>query len=111
MNRHEHSDHHSPHPRDLRTVSAACAADPDKTTTESGVELVKDGKLTICTHLPYEPFQFEEDGEVVGFDVDLMDLVAKELGVEQEIINTPFEGIQSGAGHQPPASATSPRPA
>jgi len=63
---------------------------------ESSVDLVNDGALTTCTHLPYEPFQFEQSGKIVGFDVDLVDLVAKELGVTQEIVDTPFEGIQSG---------------
>jgi polar amino acid transport system substrate-binding protein len=60
------------------------------------VGLVNEGALTTCTHLPYEPFQFERGGKIVGFDVDLVDLVAKELGVKQEIVDTPFEGIQSG---------------
>jgi polar amino acid transport system substrate-binding protein len=60
------------------------------------VDLVDDGRLTTCTHLPYRPFQFEQGGEIVGFDVDLVDLVAKELGVTQTIVDTPFEGIQSG---------------
>ena len=63
---------------------------------ETSVDLVNEGALTTCTHLPYEPFQFERGGEIVGFDVDLVDLVAKKLGVEQEIVDTPFEGIQSG---------------
>jgi polar amino acid transport system substrate-binding protein len=65
-------------------------------TNESGGTLVKDGTLTTCTHLPYAPFQFEEGGKTVGFDVDLIDLVAKELGVTQAIVDTPFEGIKSG---------------
>jgi polar amino acid transport system substrate-binding protein len=64
---------------------------------EGGVELVNEGKLTNCTGLPYKPFEYEENGEVVGFDIDLIDLVAKELGVEQEVVDTPFDGIQSGA--------------
>ena len=62
----------------------------------AGIDLVKDGKLTTCTHLPYPPFQSKQGDKVVGFDVDLVDLVAKELGVKQEIVDTPFEGIQSG---------------
>lgn len=65
-------------------------------TADGGVQLVNEGKLTTCTHLPYEPFQFEEGGEIVGFDVDLVDEIAKDLGVEQEIVNIPFETIQSG---------------
>ncbi|GAA0942032.1 basic amino acid ABC transporter substrate-binding protein [Pseudonocardia zijingensis] len=62
-----------------------------------GVELVSDGVLTTCTHLPYEPFQFQDGAEIVGFDVDMVDLVAAKLGVEQQIIDMPFDGIQSGA--------------
>ena len=75
---------------------AGCAQDTETTTTESGVELIDETKLTTCTHLPYKPFQFTEGDEVVGFDVDLIDLVAEEIGVEQEIFDTPVEGIQSG---------------
>jgi polar amino acid transport system substrate-binding protein len=77
----------------------ACGEDDESQPAAGGgpdVDLVDEGALTTCTHLPYEPFQFERSGEIVGFDVDLVDLVAKELGVEQEIVDTPFEGIQSG---------------
>jgi len=63
----------------------------------AGVTLVSGGKLTTCTHLPYPPFQSNDDqGKTIGFDVDLVDLVAKKLGVEQTIVDTPFEGIKSG---------------
>ena len=63
----------------------------------SGVKLIAPGKLTVCTHLPYAPFQSNDDsGKTVGLDVDMMDLVAKKLGVQQQIVDTPFEGIKSG---------------
>jgi polar amino acid transport system substrate-binding protein len=81
----------------LALTAAGCAKKDTGETTASGVKLVKTGQLTVCTHLPYAPFQFEDaNRKVVGFDVDLMDLVAKKLGVEQSIVNTPFEGIKSG---------------
>ncbi len=81
---------------------AGCGGGGDDTDTATSAEsggpsLVQEGVLTTCTHLPYPPFQFEQDGEVVGFDVDMIDLVAKELGVEQEIVDTPFETIKTGA--------------
>jgi polar amino acid transport system substrate-binding protein len=73
------------------TTSAATNA------TGGNVTLVAPGKLTVCTHLPYAPFQYpDESGKIVGFDVDVMDLVAKKLGATQAIIDTPFEGIKSG---------------
>lgn len=80
----------------LAMLAAGCSSSaPGATAT--GIPLVNAGKLTTCTGLPYEPFEFEQDGKVVGFDVDLMDLVAQELGVTQQIVDTPFDGIQSGA--------------
>jgi len=88
----------------VAVLAAAGCGDDDADTgsggtsgAPAGVDLVKDGKLTNCTGLPYEPFEFEQGGKIVGFDVDLVDLVAKELGVTQEVIDTPFDGIQSGA--------------
>ncbi|MFF9112985.1 transporter substrate-binding domain-containing protein [Streptomyces sp. NPDC014805] len=66
-------------------------------TAAGGVELVKAGQLTTCTHLPYPPFQSEIDGKVQGFDVSLIDLVAKDLGVKQQILDTPFENFKTGA--------------
>lgn len=63
----------------------------------AGVTLIAPGKITTCTHLPYAPFQSNDDqGKTIGFDVDMIDLVAKKLGVEQTIVDTPFEGIKSG---------------
>ncbi|MFF3486016.1 transporter substrate-binding domain-containing protein [Streptomyces sp. NPDC002701] len=77
---------------------AGCSSDDDggKKTTANGVELVKGGQLTTCTHLPYPPFQSEIDGKVQGFDVALVDLVAEDLGVKQEILDQPFENFKTG---------------
>jgi polar amino acid transport system substrate-binding protein len=82
----------------LALAFAACGGDdtPGAKSERSGVDLIDDGEITTCTHLPYRPFQFERGGKIVGFDVDLIDLVAKRLGVRQSIVDTPFEGIQSG---------------
>ncbi|KUN04070.1 ABC transporter substrate-binding protein [Streptomyces yokosukanensis] len=66
-------------------------------TTVKGVHLAKGGQLTTCTHLPYPPFQSEINGKVQGFDVSLIDLVAKNLGVKQQILDTPFENFKTGA--------------
>ncbi|WP_420803254.1 ABC transporter substrate-binding protein [Streptomyces spiramyceticus] len=77
---------------------AGCGSDDDGPgEAAGGVPVVKKGKLTTCTHLPYPPFQFEQSGKVVGFDVALIDLVAKNLKVEQEIRDTPFENFKTGA--------------
>ncbi|MGC4939569.1 ABC transporter substrate-binding protein [Kribbella sp. DT2] len=66
----------------------------------AGITLVKPGKLTICTHLPYKPFQYKDGTKVVGFDVDLLDLLAKDLGLEQEVVNIEWAQVTSGAAFQ-----------
>ena len=80
---------------------AACTSSDDggsgSKTAAGGVELAKGGQLTTCTHLPYPPFQSEIDGKVQGFDVSLIDLVAKDLGVKQKVFDTPFENFKTGA--------------
>ncbi|KOU55382.1 ABC transporter substrate-binding protein [Streptomyces sp. MMG1533] len=84
----------------LVAVSACTSSDDGGSGTKTaagGVELVKAGQLTTCTHLPYPPFQSEIDGKVQGFDVSLIDLAAKDLGVKQEILDTPFENFKTGA--------------
>src|SRR3954464_13254225 len=86
----------------LLLVAGCSSSDSDSggsgsKTAAGGVELVKAGRLTTCTHLPYPPFQSEIDGKVQGFDVSLIDLVAKDLGVKQTILDTPFENFKTGA--------------
>ena len=52
-------------------LSAGCAKKDDSEVQASGVKLVEAGKLTVCTHLPYPPFQSKDaSGKVIGFDVD-----------------------------------------
>ncbi|MFF7371021.1 transporter substrate-binding domain-containing protein [Streptomyces tricolor] len=84
----------------LVLVAAGCSSDDNGgsgKTTVKGVHLAKAGQLTTCTHLPYPPFQSEVDGKVQGFDVSLIDLVAEDLGVKQQIRDTPFENFKTGA--------------
>ena len=64
----------------------------------AGPTLMAAGKLTVCTHLAYKPFQYKDDSnKIVGFDVDIIDVVAKKLGVTQDIVDIEFGQITSGA--------------
>lgn len=85
----------------LALAVAGCGSDSDDSgggETVEGVELVKADKLVVCTHLSYKPFEYkDEDGEVVGMDMDMADLVADRLDVETEIVDISFDQITSGA--------------
>ncbi|MBG6085299.1 ABC transporter substrate-binding protein [Zhihengliuella flava] len=72
--------------------SAAQSSDAD-----TGLTLMNEGKLTVCSDLPYEPFEFrDENGEIVGFDMDIASEIAADLDVELNVLDDGFEGIQSG---------------
>ena len=42
-------------------VLAGCGGGGDSTAEADGLELVQNGKLTVCSDIPYEPFEFVKD--------------------------------------------------
>ena len=44
-------------------------------------DIKKRGKLTVGTEAAYEPFEFVENGQVVGYGHDVLQLMAAKLGV------------------------------
>lgn len=69
----------------------------------SGVQLAdvqKAGKLVIATCPDFPPFENLENGEVVGIEIDIMNLICEKMGVELVIEQMDFEsvipGIQAG---------------
>lgn len=51
------------------------------------------GPLRVGTESSYAPFEFTQDGKLVGFDIDLAEAVAQELGYEIEWVQMPFDGL------------------
>jgi ABC-type amino acid transport substrate-binding protein len=69
-------------------------------TAPAGTELpefttLKDGILTVGSDIPYPPFEYREGGELVGFDIDLINEIAGRLGLETDVIDTSFDTIFS----------------
>lgn len=51
---------------------------------------------TVATDSSFVPFEFEEDGEHVGFDMDIVNGIAEEVGFDVELEVTNFDGIIPG---------------
>lgn len=50
--------------------------------------------LRVATEPAFPPFEFQaEDGELQGFDIDLMNAIGAEAGVEIQFESLPFDGI------------------
>ena len=80
----------------LSALVGGCAANAETGSVSTDPTLVKADTLTVCTDIPYEPFEFMEKGKPVGFDIELVDKVAQRLHLEPAIVDTDFDAIQSG---------------
>lgn len=59
-------------------------------------DIRKRGKLTVDTEAAYEPFEFVENGQVVGYGHDILEYMAGKLGVTLNQVNLPFQGLLPG---------------
>lgn len=69
-------------------------ADTDADAADSG--LMTPGTLVVGMNLQYKPQMFLEGDEPSGYDVDLLTLLAEEMGVELDIQNLDFNGLIPG---------------
>lgn len=61
--------------------------------------LVEAGTLTVCSDIPFPPFEFEggDNGTgYTGFDIDLLDAIAKKLDLKLAVQDVGFDALQSG---------------
>ncbi|WP_203246525.1 transporter substrate-binding domain-containing protein [Sporosarcina beigongshangi] len=81
----------------VMSVLAACGAteqDSDEKTGSSDAPETK--TLKIATSADYPPFEYVDTAvsdEIIGFDIDLATMIAKELGYELEIEDMDFNGL------------------
>jgi len=51
-------------------------------------------ELVVASSATYAPFAFEnKDKQIVGFDIDIINAIAKQQGLKIKIVNTPWSGI------------------
>lgn len=66
---------------------AACGEKADETSNV----------LTMATNAEFPPFEYLEDGKMVGAEIDMAYLIAEKLGMELEISNIDFDAALTGA--------------
>ena len=75
----------------LLTMLAACGGSGK--TIES---VQKKGTMVIATSPDFPPFEYLEDGQVVGIEIDILNAVAEKLGVTLEIQQMDFDSVVPG---------------
>jgi polar amino acid transport system substrate-binding protein len=88
----------------LGLALTACGSSSDDSKDKAGssasdLNLIKTGTLTVCSDVPYAPFEdFDKSSDVgfKGFDVDIVTAIAKELKVKLVYKDSDFNALQSG---------------
>lgn len=76
---------------------AACSSGNKKTEADNGYDLVKDGKFTFAASGELKPFSYVEGGgEMTGYDVEVGNAIAEELGLEPQQERYKFSAIVEG---------------
>ena len=78
-------------------VLAACGSDE----ASGGADLVEEGKFTYAASGEFKPFSYmNEDGTMTGFDIEVGEAVAEELGLEpvqkKQKFGSIVEGVKTG---------------
>lgn len=85
----------------LMVFLAACGSDEDKkddSQSSSGDNSeFKIDVLKVGTDATFKPFEYKSNDEFQGFDIDLVNAIAKELGAQKvEFVDTEFKGLIPG---------------
>lgn len=77
------------------SASSEPAPAPEPTGDAPAYTLVTEGTLTVGTSPDYPPFENLEGDEIIGYEVDLVNAIAAELGLEVVYIPMNFDAIIS----------------
>ena len=61
--------------------------------TGCGADKEESNVIYVGTNAEYKPYEYLENGKIVGFDIELMEEVGKALGYEIEWTNMSFDGL------------------
>jgi polar amino acid transport system substrate-binding protein len=59
-------------------------------------DIKKRGQVTVATEAAYYPFEFVEEGKIVGYDKEVLDAIIKSWGLKMEQLDLPFAGVLPG---------------
>lgn len=83
----------------ITLLLAACGGTADQTANSEGSDTAEGaepvaGTLTVATEPAFPPFESQgEDGELIGFDIDLMNAIGEQANLEIAFESLPFDGI------------------
>lgn len=77
----------------LCACSSAAEEAPPTAVINPPANLVENGHLTYGTAASFPPFESKENGELVGFDIDMGKQLADYLGLRTRVLDIDFDGL------------------
>ena len=74
-------------------VAAGCGDDDGGGGGGSNLNTINEGELRVGSDIPYPPFEFGRAPDYEGFDVDIVNEIAKRIDLEPKFVKTPFDPI------------------
>src|SRR5262245_57260458 len=59
-------------------------------------QIKQKGTVTVGTEAAFPPFEYVQDGKIVGYGKDILDHVVAGLGVKLNQLDVPYQGIMPG---------------
>ena len=84
----------------MAALLTACAGSGTKTETTAAGQQEAAGKLVMVTNAEFPPYEYYDNNEIVGIDVDITRAIADKMGVELDVRDMAFDSlipaVQSG---------------
>lgn len=77
----------------LRLSAAVCAVALSSAVAAQAIKLSTPGSLVYGTAGTFPPFQFVDNGNLIGFSIDHGEALAKKLGLKPQPVNMDFAGL------------------
>jgi ABC-type amino acid transport substrate-binding protein len=83
-------------------VAAGCGDDDDEgdsgatTGATADLDLTNEGELLVGSDIPYPPFELGDPPDYEGFDIDVINAVGEEMGLEVKMVDVPFDLVLTG---------------
>ena len=85
-------------PTEAPTTVAAESTDAETTAADTAAAEITaapaaGGKLVMATNAEFPPYEYHDNNQIVGIDVDIATAIARELGMELEVEDISFDAI------------------
>lgn len=78
------------------TALIVLALSPDASPESTLDKIKRTGKVTVGTEAAFPPFEYIEDGKIVGYGKDILTYIIDDMNVELNQLDLPWQGILPG---------------